>query len=37
MLGIFSSILNATIGIVGTLVGIAIIIHIRINHPNRRS
>jgi hypothetical protein len=29
--------LNVTIGIVGTLIGIALIIHIRINHPNRRS
>lgn len=29
--------INVTIGIVGTLIGIAIIIHIRINHPNRRS
>jgi hypothetical protein len=29
--------INVTIGIVGTLIGIALIIYIHINHPNRRS
>jgi hypothetical protein len=36
MLGTVSSTLNVIIGIVGTLVGVALIIHIHINHPDRK-